>query len=309
MLTNSAFYITSAAKGTMNSRPTMVGVSKEPCANLTNVTTIRGQQALNDNATTVGISTVKFNYVKLGRRHDRRPNGRRTVTLVHRTVRHNMALFSATRDCNCRGGRGLVKRTLGNCRKHIFISSGFKRGFMGNIRVGARRSDAPTGVHQIYRGSLHGLNIRALNVFCRRHVSPGASIRMITSAIGRLVQRKGMLRFKLYRIGTRAVHHTRTIYPIATVRDRCRFVRHGMRRGMLPIYRRLNVNFIPCDPLGQKFLNNVVGRCAQFRTTGSGHRALPHFRPSTVHTGVHVIRMLGIFNEAEKVAPTRITLT
>lgn len=194
-LTNTTVYVTPTLRGMATTRGTVAnGSSMSTTAVPTKVTTIHTRHALDDNGMTFAVSTVNFNYVKLGRRHDRSPSRGAYVQLVRRTVRQNMALFSATRDCNCRGGRGLMNRTLGNCASHIFISSGFKRGFIGNIRIGARRSDAPAGVQHMYRGSLHGLNIRALNVFCRRHISPTAPVRIMTRAYNRLVQRKGVLR-------------------------------------------------------------------------------------------------------------------
>lgn len=77
---------------------------------------------------------------------------------------------------------------------------------------------------------------------------------------------------------------------------------------MLSAYHRLNVNFIPCDPVGQNFLNKSLGRCARFSPGGSGHGALPHFAPRTVHTGCHVIGTLRHFKQRHNVASTRLTL-
>src|SRR5262245_44466415 len=227
------------------------------------------------------------------------PDDEESIRTVHRALDLGVTFFDTADVYGSGGNERLVQRALGSRRKDVMLAT--KCGLVvarGEASTRVNVDGSPAHLAAACDASLSRLKTDVIDLYYLHRVDPRTPIEDSVGAMAELV-RAGKVRFiGLSEASAATIRRAHAIHRIAAVQSEYSLWFREPEARVLPVFRELEIGFVPFSPIGRGFLAGNVAGVDQLPAHDM-RRRVPRF------AGEHLVRNVALVTSLTQIATAK----
>jgi aryl-alcohol dehydrogenase-like predicted oxidoreductase len=237
------------------------------------------------------------------------PDRQEMISLLRAAVDRGVTFFDTAEMYGPYANEELVGEALAPYQGRVVIATKF--GF--DIDPAERRprgavTSRPEVVKQVVDGSLHRLDVDAIDLYYQHRVDPQVPIEDVAGAVKELIEAGKVKHFGMSEAAAGTIRRAHAVQPVTAVQSEYSLWWRRPEEAVLATCEELGIGFVPYSPLGKGFLTGTVTTSTNFDAGNDIRSTIPRFAPGALEHNRAIVDLLASIAHGKGVTPGQVAL-
>lgn len=164
----------------------------------------------------------------------------------------------------------------------------------------------PDNIRTVTDNSLRYLGVDQIDILYQHHVDPDVPIEDLAGTVKELIDAGKVKYFGLSEAGPQTIRKAHAVQPVSVLQTEYSLFERDVEQPF-PVLEELDIDFVPCSPLGRGFITGTAKPAGQYDATDF-RNANPRRQPGNFEKNVEAVERLGRLATAAGITVSQLAL-
>jgi aryl-alcohol dehydrogenase-like predicted oxidoreductase len=255
------------------------------------------------------VSAVGLGCMSMTGGYSEMPDRQEMRSLIGAAVDHGVTFFDTAEIYGPYTNEELVGEALAPYKDQVVIATKFGWDIDPVTRTPSGRvTSSPDVIRRVVDGSLHRLNVDAIDLYYQHRVDPQVPIEDVAGVVKELVEAGKVKHFGMSEAAAATIRRAHAVQRVSAVQSEYSLWWRRPEDEVLATCDELGIGFVPFSPLGKGFLTGTITASTSFDAGNDIRSTIPRFTPEALQHNQAVVDLLAGIAQRKGATPAQIAL-